>query len=554
MSIEVRCDQCDKTMRVKDSFAGTRGTCPFCKAAIDVPQVTVSAERVSKALSPPVTDMPISIQCPSCGKRLHGQNELAGKRVKCPKCGQVLVMPGARPPAISSFRPTPQSSFNRPDTAGAERNAEHGITVPPPSKRWPLYVGISLALVVLAIASAVFLERSGSNSDRAAHVQVVAVPQKLPASVVDPAPKDETLHAEIPNAVTSNSGAKATIKSSGPSKPDANQQSSGRNKVPKDNVKADTSPIENGLKELLAGGGGLGLLEKELVLPLYVSKEKNKPGISVNRFAGIVTANGGAYTKANISLATVEVREMIKHSAEAGIKPELQSAFVFGDEGGGGMQTYILGVHITDPKIGKTLLAELKNRFEFTVPLTLDFWIDENKNLYVDCFQARKSKGNPDPVRVEKGSEEGASKEFPVRIAWLDEPPNSIVFSVRGMLSSNSNQFPKIKYRKTNMLSGTLVAWRSELNVHDGGKEKTLSVKSGEDISLKDMAGTIEWKYDAWRYTVSLFVTAEGLRGKGNLRFAFFEPAHKDAKTQLQLSNWLECPLEIKEDLGSGVR
>ena len=37
--------------------------------------------------------MPISVQCPGCGKSLHGKDELAGKRAKCPKCGHPFSVP-----------------------------------------------------------------------------------------------------------------------------------------------------------------------------------------------------------------------------------------------------------------------------------------------------------------------------------------------------------------------------------------------------------------------------------------------------------------------------
>ena len=36
--------------------------------------------------------MPIVIAC-QCGKKLQAKDELAGKRVKCPQCGQPLTVP-----------------------------------------------------------------------------------------------------------------------------------------------------------------------------------------------------------------------------------------------------------------------------------------------------------------------------------------------------------------------------------------------------------------------------------------------------------------------------
>jgi Zn-finger nucleic acid-binding protein len=78
--------------------------------------------------------MPISTACPSCQQRLKLADTLVGKRVRCPKCQQVfLVPPGQeqlvqRPikPAGQPARPTevPSDSSDhddRRDTDGAAR-------------------------------------------------------------------------------------------------------------------------------------------------------------------------------------------------------------------------------------------------------------------------------------------------------------------------------------------------------------------------------------------------------------------------------------------------
>ena len=40
--------------------------------------------------------MSISVQCPGCEKKLKTKDELAGKRIKCPGCGQVFQLPACR--------------------------------------------------------------------------------------------------------------------------------------------------------------------------------------------------------------------------------------------------------------------------------------------------------------------------------------------------------------------------------------------------------------------------------------------------------------------------
>src|SRR4051794_37382534 len=37
--------------------------------------------------------MSIGVRCPGCAKKVKAKDELAGKRVKCPSCGQAVVLP-----------------------------------------------------------------------------------------------------------------------------------------------------------------------------------------------------------------------------------------------------------------------------------------------------------------------------------------------------------------------------------------------------------------------------------------------------------------------------
>jgi predicted Zn finger-like uncharacterized protein len=40
--------------------------------------------------------MPVSITCPGCQTTLRVREELAGKKVKCPRCAQVVTVPGRK--------------------------------------------------------------------------------------------------------------------------------------------------------------------------------------------------------------------------------------------------------------------------------------------------------------------------------------------------------------------------------------------------------------------------------------------------------------------------
>ena len=70
--------------------------------------------------------MSISVQCPACKKNLKTKDELAGKRVKCPGCGYVILVPAAQPE--SQPKAIKPSQANPPVPKKAEAKS------PPPSR------------------------------------------------------------------------------------------------------------------------------------------------------------------------------------------------------------------------------------------------------------------------------------------------------------------------------------------------------------------------------------------------------------------------------------
>ena len=51
MAISVTCSGCDRTMKVKDDFAGQRALCPFCKAEVRVPTQERAGEKSGYAFA-----------------------------------------------------------------------------------------------------------------------------------------------------------------------------------------------------------------------------------------------------------------------------------------------------------------------------------------------------------------------------------------------------------------------------------------------------------------------------------------------------------------------
>jgi hypothetical protein len=81
--------------------------------------------------------MPINLTC-ECGKKLAVKEEMAGRKVKCPGCGAVLVVP-----AISD-------SAAPDDVAGEDAPVPRRKEAEPPKKsKTLLYVGIGAGVLVL---------------------------------------------------------------------------------------------------------------------------------------------------------------------------------------------------------------------------------------------------------------------------------------------------------------------------------------------------------------------------------------------------------------------
>jgi hypothetical protein len=72
--------------------------------------------------------MPITLGCPSCGKRFRARDESAGKKVKCPYCQSAVQVP---PPEESAGEPPAP-----PPPAAPPARAEEPKSRPKPTKDW----------------------------------------------------------------------------------------------------------------------------------------------------------------------------------------------------------------------------------------------------------------------------------------------------------------------------------------------------------------------------------------------------------------------------------
>jgi hypothetical protein len=106
---------CGKQLRVPEDYAGRRVKCPGCGEPLTVP----AGEAPARAAGT------VRFAC-SCGKQMQARAEYAGQPAKCPGCGAVVIIPGAEEAAgsagsrIRSDKPEPK----RAGVAGRGRRDE----------------------------------------------------------------------------------------------------------------------------------------------------------------------------------------------------------------------------------------------------------------------------------------------------------------------------------------------------------------------------------------------------------------------------------------------
>ncbi len=73
--------------------------------------------------------MPITLGCPSCGKRFKARDESAGKRVKCPYCGAPVTVPTAEESAAAA---APTMAIPPPTAKSSSLADSAPVPLPPP--------------------------------------------------------------------------------------------------------------------------------------------------------------------------------------------------------------------------------------------------------------------------------------------------------------------------------------------------------------------------------------------------------------------------------------
>lgn len=79
--IRFACSKCGQKINVADKHAGKKGKCPKCGNVVIVPEKSTVIE----------------FQCESCGQKITVPEKYAGKKGSCPKCKKTVFVPGGKP-------------------------------------------------------------------------------------------------------------------------------------------------------------------------------------------------------------------------------------------------------------------------------------------------------------------------------------------------------------------------------------------------------------------------------------------------------------------------
>lgn len=137
MSISFRCDKCGANYEVKAEHAGKRTKCAKCGQSIVVPKsdgVRPESASSSQTASPVEPSRSLRVTC-TCGKSYSAKPQLAGKRVKCAACGSDLAIPGAaasdEPEPDDEYRLEDQPEHATPDPADHNAGSTEDVSFVP---------------------------------------------------------------------------------------------------------------------------------------------------------------------------------------------------------------------------------------------------------------------------------------------------------------------------------------------------------------------------------------------------------------------------------------
>lgn len=87
-SFFIRCPHCERRLEADSSMSGMVAECPYCENSMTVP----SPEEVEEPEAADGMDY-VYFYCPICQQAIEAPEEDAGKRMHCPTCKAIVIIP-----------------------------------------------------------------------------------------------------------------------------------------------------------------------------------------------------------------------------------------------------------------------------------------------------------------------------------------------------------------------------------------------------------------------------------------------------------------------------
>jgi hypothetical protein len=171
----------------------------------------------------------------------------------------------------------------------------------------------------------------------------------------------------------------------------------------------------------LGGGAGPLLLEHCVV---HLEKANCTPGFAQN--GKVLTIRTERFEKLNVSLRTLDLDPILRHSGENGAVP----SYAMGtSKDVKGPLLCILGCRITDPQVAPGLVREIESKRNTSVPIQLDFAVDAVRlegvgTIYIQLREGEK-RGRESFLRTrsangQKGNGQKGTGVVPSDVSRLD--------------------------------------------------------------------------------------------------------------------------------------
>ena len=95
--VTFHCGGCGHILHLKDGYAGRKGRCPKCGLIGTVPatELVASADEIRLGgRSASSRSYPLKVRCPECNQKVGVKAHSAGKRLRCPRCEVLFLVPG----------------------------------------------------------------------------------------------------------------------------------------------------------------------------------------------------------------------------------------------------------------------------------------------------------------------------------------------------------------------------------------------------------------------------------------------------------------------------